>query len=257
MGTLITHDFSKFDLTIFDRQVDSDGQMQRVSVNQDTKQIQSYLTYFQELIDGIKEGVTIDFSGVQVANMVNVLADIVQVLYNRKDSFGFVGDLNDDVLILSGPSMYKYVKNKKNLGFLQSAYSFLAAEFDLPETLNCVYVPFSEFEFLQPSQNVLFEPALNESLGLFNLVKATQSEFRNPTLSSEQRGVLISETNVLRTQLKEAQKTVQFSVNTEFFTQYDAILNPDESLEFPKGLMDISIADIKKFGFLSKAQFNK
>ena len=69
--------------------------------------------------------------------------------------------------------------------------------------------------------------------------------------------MLISETNVLRTQLKEAQKTVQFSVNTEFFTQYDAILNPDESLEFPKGLMDISIADIKKFGFLSKAQFNK
>jgi len=121
LTTLVSQNFEDFKVNIFNRLITSEGVMtidDNIPQNNDT--IPTFFDYRQRVFDAIKEGEVVDFPGVQLHNMVSVLAEIVKPLYQRTQSLNFQGDLNDNVLVLSGPSMYRYCSDKYNKAFLES-----------------------------------------------------------------------------------------------------------------------------------------
>lgn len=248
LETLIRYNFDGCRVNIFNRSITSEGVMtidDNIPQNNDT--IPTFFDYRTRIFQAIREGEVVDFPGIQLHNMVSVLAEIVKPLYLRSQNSDFVGEIDRPVLVLSGPSMYKYATDKYNLMFLTQAYEVVASEFDLPSNIVCEMVPFSELEFMQPKLNEQFHCLLPELVSAYKYLRSEQSLLRDRGLSTEARKDLILRVNGLRVDLNALKKRVKESVTVEFFTQYDAILNPDQPLEFPEYMMDLTIEDFKKF----------
>lgn len=252
LSTLVNHNFDECKVRVFNRSITSEGIMTiDENIAQNIATLSTFFEYRRRIFQAVREGEVVDFPGVQLHNMVSVLAEIVKPLYQRTINPNFQGELDDPVLVLSGPSMYRYCNDKYNKAFLEAGYSFIAKEFDLPPSIVCEMVPFSEFEFMQPTSNQEFHTLLPELVSAHKYLCFQQSFLKDKSLSLEARKDLILSVNGLRCDLNALKQRVKDSVTVEFFTQYDAILNPHEPLTFPPYMMDLTIEDFKKFNLIN------
>lgn len=216
-------------IRIFDRKINSNGIVTSYEGRQNEEQVYGYIEFANKKNRVITEGIDLELeNGLVLDNRANVfLCILIEYLTQRTNGY-----TSNNVVLLSGPSMIKYVNNSAFLEFLQSSYDLVRRNFELPEEINVDFIPGSSFAFIPCSHELEIVDAFNNYI-YPNMIRMKEIQRKLGTCSSDKR-VLIDAMREVRGALNAAIEDIKPQYINRRITQYDLLSNGSHVTDLPE-----------------------